>query len=181
MVNTYTMKKTITLEQLKKVLKESVTPEDPDYEMKRELGEKHLKDATLCMSDAIAHLKFTMERLPHGEEYEEVLDKMKKAKFTLDDMYIGGVRESKKKAIKEASVNPTIIKGIILALKKLDRQYGFSESQVTDDEIYVEHECEEGEDPDLIHDEIEDAINAIPQVRKLKEALSGYIVNVYVY
>ena len=174
------MKKTITLEQLKKVLKESVTPEDPDYMMKRELGENHLKEATLAMSEAIAHLKLAMENLPHGEEYEEVLNKMKKAKFTLDDMYIGGVRESKKK-VKEASVNPTIIKGIILALKKLDRQYGFSESQVTDDEIYVEHECEEGEDPDLIHDEIEDAINAIPQVKKLKEALSGYTINVYVY
>ena len=168
MVNTYTMKKTITLEQLKKVLKESVTPEDPDYMMKRELGENHLKEATLAMSEAIAHLKLAMENLPHGEEYEEVLDKMKKAKFTLDDMYIGGVRESKKK-------------GIILALKKLDRQYGFSESQVTDDEIYVEHECEEGEDPDLIHDEIEDAINAIPQVKKLKEALSSYTISVYVY
>lgn len=85
------MKKVITLKQLARLVKEGVTPEDPDYEQKRALGEKHLNKATLSLSQAITSLQMAMENLPHGEEYDGILYQMKRLKFDLDDMINGGV------------------------------------------------------------------------------------------
>ena len=101
------MKKQITLSQLKKLVKEHVTPGDPDYQSKRELGENQLQEASLSLTEAISHLKLAMENLPHGEEYQDVLDRMKRVKFTLDDMFVGGVRESGKNTSEQFTIRYT--------------------------------------------------------------------------
>lgn len=94
-----------------------------------------------------------------------------------------------RRIIKEASESdqepedPTseLIRKIKLALRKLDRRYEFSDYRVDGTGVYVEHELEEGEDPDLTHEMIAEQITIIPEVGEIRKLIDGYKIRVYVY